>query len=322
MNINKILKATFILAAVTLLLSSCNLPIGSKRYAALSVTSTPKTSVYLDGEQLGTTPYYNEKLKPGDYTIKLVPENSNNPPWETRVALHAGIWTVVSRELSETDDYSSGYILTLQPQSNQDQSSILVITTPDGSVVSIDNEPKGFAPVAIDSITEGDHTLTISSPGYYDKSIKAQLVNGYKLTANIQLSKSDKNAKSKQENIKDSEQGKDKEEQAVEEKKGSKDEVIDEDVEEKGVKEKEETKTVSKKVDKKLDPPYVIIQETNTGWLNVRKKPSTADDNVITKVDPGEKFPFLDSNDTGWYQIQLDDGTKGWLSGKYVKLVE
>jgi uncharacterized protein YgiM (DUF1202 family) len=64
-----------------------------------------------------------------------------------------------------------------------------------------------------------------------------------------------------------------------------------------------------------------VIESPDTGWLNVRENPTTAQDNIIQKVDTGEKFAYLDKNDTGWYQIELPSGEKGWISSRYAKLV-
>jgi uncharacterized protein YgiM (DUF1202 family) len=60
----------------------------------------------------------------------------------------------------------------------------------------------------------------------------------------------------------------------------------------------------------------VMIEDTPTGWLRVRKTPSGME---IAKVDPGESFTLVDES-TGWYQIELNDGTLGWVSKEYSSL--
>jgi len=66
---------------------------------------------------------------------------------------------------------------------------------------------------------------------------------------------------------------------------------------------------------------YVIIQETGTGWLRVRKEPSSSGEE-LGKVNVGEKLPYLgETSETGWHQVEFE-GSKGWLSAKYATLIK
>lgn len=60
----------------------------------------------------------------------------------------------------------------------------------------------------------------------------------------------------------------------------------------------------------------VMVGDTPTGWLRVRKTPSGIE---IAKVESGESFALMDEK-AGWYQIELNDGTLGWVSGEYASL--
>lgn len=307
------MKRLLPLLLLLILLSSCSI-FKKKQMAALSITSNPKTGVFLDGEHIGSTPFYEEKIKPGEYSIRLVPENSAALPWETRVTLTGGILTVIARELGPTFDESSGHVLTLEPEIEKEKSSILVVTTPEGAIVNIDSEPKGFSPLSIETLDPGEHILTVSSPGYVEKSLKTQLEKGYKLTANVQLVRSTQlpqTENTKKENQKEEDNDDNKENEDKSEVK-----VLDKDLE---TEEKSEEDRALAGQD--LKPPYVIIQETSTGWLNVRKEPTTASD-IITKIYPKDQFKYLETSKTGWYQIQLDDKTEGWISSKYAKLID
>lgn len=51
---------------------------------------------------------------------------------------------------------------------------------------------------------------------------------------------------------------------------------------------------------------------TNGAKVNVRSGPSTGNKS-IAQVKPGEDFPFLAWVD-GWFQIELDDGTCGYVA--------
>ena len=68
-----------------------------------------------------------------------------------------------------------------------------------------------------------------------------------------------------------------------------------------------------------LGDKTVTILPTPTGWLRVRSKPGT-DGEEIAKVNTGEKYAYIEQLDTGWTQIVLTDGTKGYVASKYVKV--
>lgn len=61
----------------------------------------------------------------------------------------------------------------------------------------------------------------------------------------------------------------------------------------------------------------VQILTTPTGTLNVRSGPNL-NNNIITKVKPGEKYQLLDEQ-TDWYKIKLPTGSSGWISSQYAK---
>lgn len=63
-------------------------------------------------------------------------------------------------------------------------------------------------------------------------------------------------------------------------------------------------------------PPSVKVLPNDSGYLNVRQNPTT-DSAVITKVSPGDIFPFK-AKQNGWYKIVLPSGVLGWVNGDYV----
>lgn len=63
--------------------------------------------------------------------------------------------------------------------------------------------------------------------------------------------------------------------------------------------------------------PEIIINATPTGWLRVRKNPEGEE---IGKVFPGEKY-LLVEDAAGWFQIVLTDGSFGWISKSYAKII-
>lgn len=290
-----------IIAVVILTLLLGGLIIKNKFFAkagtgALQISTTPKATVYIDGEQKGTTPYFNDKIEAGEHTIKLVPEptTDNLVSWEGRVNLAPGIITVINRSLGKTEAESSGEILALEKITSRDTASLAVVSIPDQAMVKINGEPKGFAPVLLEKLTPGDYQVIVSSAGYEEKTITAQTVAGYKLTVNVQLSQ-------KIEGIAEATPSAETEEE-----------------------EAEASPTPKASPKPSLTPPskpYVKIKETPTGWLRVRMEPSTSATEAA-KVYPGEMFPYLNEEKNGWYKIEYEEGEEGWISGVYADLVE
>lgn len=299
----KIVKVftVYCLLFTVLFLSSCTFPFGKKKKAALQVVSTPKATVFLNGNHVGQTPYFNEKLKPGEYTLKIVPEAVEDSflSWQGIVKLNPGIMTVVNRSLAESEDKSSGYVLSLEPMAEKKEAKISVISTPDGVVVNLDGEPKGFTPLVLENVPAGERLLTVSAPGFKEETIKAKAAKGYKLMINVQL------AREIEEEIEEEEE-EEIEEEATESAKPAED-----------LEEGEEATEGAE-----MERPYVKIKDTPTGWLNVRSEPSTAgkEETVLTKINPGEVYKFIEANETGWYKIEYEKGKQGWISGKYATL--
>jgi hypothetical protein len=61
----------------------------------------------------------------------------------------------------------------------------------------------------------------------------------------------------------------------------------------------------------------ILILDTPTGFLRVRADSSLGAAEV-GRVNPGETYDLLNET-TGWYQIQLPNKTKGWVSSQYAK---
>ena len=277
----------------------------SRKKAALSVNTNPRATVFLDGEHLGSTPYYNESLKAGEYVLKIVPESTGQAlmPWEGRVSLSPGILTVVNRELGLTQDDSSGEILSFEPLADKNTVSISVVTTPDGAVVNLDGEPRGFAPLTLDNITEGDHILLVSSPGFKERTIKAKTVKGHKLIASVQLRRESEATA---------------EAAAPEETEASPSPTPK--ISPSPVGSPKPTASPKVSTASPLPRPYAVIKSPDTGWVRVRSEPSTSGEE-LAKVNDGEQFPLVDEQ-SGWYKITYETGKNGWISGKYAEKFE
>lgn len=270
--------------------------------AGLKVDSLPAGLVYLDGKEVGRTPYESEKLSSGEKTVKIVPEQTfgNLGPWEIKVKLVSGALAVVKKEFAEDENKSSSYIISMEPLVDKKTASLLIVSIPDSAVVRLDNESKGFTPVSLDKLPDGDKTITLSSPDFTEKTINAKLFNGFKTVLNVKLA------------------------QATGEEITGLTPTPTLNV----------TTTPTPKITGKVTPtptgkitptipskPYVEIKATETGWLRVRAEASSKTGQEIGRVLPGEKYSLLDEV-TDWYKISFGTNKEGWISAAYATKVE
>jgi len=235
------------------LLTGCTL---KKTPAALQITSKPTANVFLNGKLLGKTPYQSGNLSPGELSIKLIPESDILPlvSWEGKIKLVSGIETLIEREFATSEASSSGQILSLERIKNKKEASLSVISEPDGALVKLDGEGKGFSPLLLEKVSEGDHELSISKEGFAEKVINAKAVNGFKLLVNVKLAHGG----------------------------GGGDLAV--------TPTPASQPSGSTGIPAK---PYIEVKETPTGWLRVRLGPSTTATEAA-KVKPGEKYPLLE----------------------------
>jgi uncharacterized protein YgiM (DUF1202 family) len=269
--------------------------------AGLQVKSVPASTVFLSGKNLGQTPYDDQKLASGEVTLRLVPESTtgNFSPWETKIKLVRGTQTIVNWEFSESESSSSGEIMTLEKISDKKSASLMVISSPDSSLVKVDGEPKGFTPVSLDKLEPQERQITLSASGFAERTVNVKLLEGFKLILNVKLAE--------------------KGETPIEEISPTPEPTT-----------KAGTKvspTPTPKPAGKITPspvslkrPYVTIKETPTGFLRVRSEPSTNSTELV-RVSPGESFSLVDEQ-SGWYKITYQTDKDGWISGQYAEKFE
>lgn len=304
------MKKTLLLIIFALSLSACTIPFIGQKRAALQIDASPTSTVYLNDNDVGQTPYFDDKLKPGEYSVKIAVSDQPERTWTTNVTLSPQIITVINRQFGANEEESSNYLLQLEPITDKDNAEISIITIPDNVIVKVDGQPQGFSPVSLNNINEGDHSITLSAPGYQELTIKAQVKNGYKLIVSAQLARTpgidllpEDNQATDSADLEENEED-------------SEDEASTTPTPKPTSKPRSSTATSSGEMAR----PYVVITETGTGWLRVRSAPNATADNEVAKIDVGEKFSFIESNDTGWYKIEYSEGEEGWISGRYADL--
>jgi hypothetical protein len=174
------LKKFLILVMASVFLSGCSL--GTKK-SGLEIMSFPVANVYINGKDMGTTPYKNMNLKPGENEVRLVADNKQ---WKRKVDLQNNINTIIDWQFGETTDEDSGYVLYLEKTGSK-KASLMVNTTPDKTTVSVDGQTKGISPMKVADINQGDRQLSISLLGYKDVNVFMKAIDGYQLVVNAKL---------------------------------------------------------------------------------------------------------------------------------------
>ena len=259
--------------------------------AGLKVTSTPTASIFLDGKNIGRTPY-EDKLEPGEYTIKLIPEitSGQTVSWQGKITLRPNLLTFVNRELGTTDLASGGEVLSLE-KSSGNETELAVFSTPEGATIELDGQDQGTAPLSLKNIKTGDHELVVSSAGFQDRPLKIRSTAGYKLIADIQLALAGLGAT------------KDTDATSTTEPTGT-----------------AKTTGTQAKPTGAAGASSVTILDTPTGFLRVRVEPSTSA-SESGRVEPGETFPLIEEQ-SGWYKIEYEAKKEGWISNRYAEKTE
>ncbi|OGG13265.1 hypothetical protein A3D77_05375 [Candidatus Gottesmanbacteria bacterium RIFCSPHIGHO2_02_FULL_39_11] len=240
----------------------------ARSISRLNVMSNPGASVFLNEKLVGKTPYL-AKQPAGVYTIKLVPDadSPDASTWQGKVTLKAGYETYVKRDLGASEVSSGGEIVSIDKIGETD-SEISVSSSPDAVTILLDGQERGVSPQLFRNVTEGDHDVTLTSPGYTARTVRAQAIPGHKVSVEIQLALS---AEAQTQTASDSGQP-----------------------------------TSSSSTSTGANTTQVTIKDTPTGFLRVRSGPSLSASETA-QVKPGEKYPYLDESD-GWYKITIDGG--------------
>jgi len=281
----------------TVFLSGCSLNFLGRR-SGIQITSNPQAEVTINGQSYGKTPYYTESIKPGDYTIKLVPIDAQLQPWETKTSLSSGYITIVDRQFGKTQDQSSHYTLSFEKLSDKSATEVNVISNPSNVSIAVDKNPSGFSSRPLDNVEPGDHTFDFTSPGYQDKRVQARVFVGQRLIINLTLSPqpviptptptpldatpSATPTPSTAANI---------------------------------------TPLPKQATTSALAKPYVEINSPQLGFVRVRAEASVASAE-LAKVQHAEVFPYKDMEVAGWHYIEYLKGSWGYISSQYAKLIQ
>lgn len=257
----------------------------------INIISTPRSVVYLDQNQVGTTPIQ-QKIKVGEYLIKLIPnkEASQSATWQGKIKVYKNAVTSVGRVLGTSDISTAGEISTVTKMeskpSRDNIGEIAVESEPQGALVFLDLDEKGVAPLILSDVPKGTHELSIYLPGFVRRTIKLNVESGYRTSTTVKLAI---DQLSQQEATPSAGSG-----QAKATTNGG----------------------ASTGTAKSI---MIRIKETPTGWLRVRSEPSVGA-SESAKVNPGESYALIEEQ-PNWYKILFNDEQEGWVAAQYSEKV-
>lgn len=250
---------------------------------ALQVTANVKSNVYLNDKYVGTTPY-----------CKCTQNNT----------IASGVYTVrIEPQDKSADPFTTKATVnpgvltavertflpgslasayTLTLTKTSDSNTELKISSlPDDAIVAIDSQAVGTTPYEEQNVTASEHEIEIQKSGFAKKTLKVRTVAGYILSINVILG------------------------------------VESSDITTTPTPAPSTTPSVSPKPSGNSTKTMIKILDTPTDFLRVRSTPGGTQ---TGEVSPGDTYPYIDEQ-SGWYEITLKDGTKGWVSSQYAEKV-
>lgn len=175
-----------VLAAV--LISGCT----AKNESGLQVlTNDISSAVYLDNKFVATTPYVDKQLKPGEYSLEIRPDDITYVPYQTKLSLKKGTLTVVNWHPGKRPETSGGVIFETEPLRDKKATELSITTIPDGGIIYVDGEAKGFAPVTVNNLSKGEHQFEVKLPSYESIAKPINILEGYRILVTVKLGKQD-----------------------------------------------------------------------------------------------------------------------------------
>jgi len=157
--------------------------------AGLIIDANRPSLVFINDEQVGRTKYEGT-FPAGEVKVKIVPDSFDKPipAYEEKVDLVSGVKTMIQRDFGESEETSGGATISFK-KSTGSEIGIAVVSIPDSAQVKIDGQVRNTTPAKIEAVSDGEHDISVSTPGYYEKSLKIRTYKGYNLVASFTLVK-------------------------------------------------------------------------------------------------------------------------------------
>lgn len=246
----------------------------------LQVTANIGGRVFLDGKEIGNLPL--RKVDPAD-TITSGNYEIRIEPEDASLSSYTARISINGGVLTAIDkiflpgSLGSSYILTLE-KSSSPKPQIEITSIPSGALVTIDSVPVGATPFTSSSLSASEHEVEIQKEGFAKKTIRVRTIENHTLVVSTTLGTGELGAEP-QFNL------------------------------------PSEASPSAIPIPTAPSSVTVTILSTPNGFLRVRSGPATTFSEVA-RVTTGENFNLTDEQ-SGWYEIALEDGSTGWVSGQY-----
>lgn len=198
MRITKKLWLVVCILLASTVLVGCSTPFNRPKPAGLQVlTSSLPSSVFLNGQYLDKTPLIDRELPPGEYHIKIEPDDTQLVSYDTTVNLRPGILTVVTWKPAATPEQSGGVIYEMEKLPDANQTELSISTVPESAIVAI-NGDSTLSPVQLDDIAPGEQEYQVSLPSYESQQNTITIRPGYKMLVLVKLAKQQSTAEASQ----------------------------------------------------------------------------------------------------------------------------
>lgn len=157
----------------------------------LEINTTPEVAVFINGQNMGTTPFKKE-FKPQKLEVKLA--EKNNPEkvlWQAKVPITSSAITLIKYQFNQNDQQAYSELLTLTKIPDKKNGALLISSLPDQAIINLDGETKGYTPLLLEEVSPGHHSLEINLDGYQNTIIGLNVAAGFQLNAEIKLAKID-----------------------------------------------------------------------------------------------------------------------------------
>ena len=179
-----VIPVLLVLGAVFLLVK-----LTPAKKAAIKIDASPEATVFINGKEVGKTPYEEQKTKPGDIDLRLVPDGVGLSAWERRLTVVSSTQVIIQKEFNAELEKESSRILYLEKSGAKGKAGLVLASLPDGASVSIDGQMRGFAPLNLEDVGGGEHKITLTLPGYRGEEIIAKTVAGFRLVVEAKLAR-------------------------------------------------------------------------------------------------------------------------------------
>lgn len=185
---NRRLSVLLIIIVGSIVLSGCNHPW--QRSAGLQViTNDLPVSVYINNQLADKTPFINKELKPGNVTIKLIPDDPTLAAYELPVILRRGLLTVITWRPGNRPETSGGVVYEMEPIKDKKMSELSLVSLPDSAIARLDNGQQEFTPILVENITPGTHTIEVSLPSYETQKHTINVISGHRMNVTVKLAR-------------------------------------------------------------------------------------------------------------------------------------